>query len=75
MFSNTISIRFIVNVNYSMKKIFLSFFDVHLCLPVGVRRNFFRGAKTTFCLSLSAFRLLTMQHKLTNAKRFTVSAP
>jgi len=36
-------------------------FCVHLCLPVGVRRNFFRRAKTTFCLSVSAFRLLTMQ--------------
>jgi len=28
-----------------MKKIFLSFYDVHLCLPVGVSRNFFRGQK------------------------------
>jgi len=36
-----------------MKKIFQVFFDVHLCLPVGVRRNFFRGGKTAFCLSVS----------------------
>jgi len=47
---------------------------VHLRLPVGVRRNFFRRAKTTFCLSVSAFRLLKMQRKLTNAKGFTLSA-
>jgi len=74
MFSNTISIRSIVKVNSLMNKS-PKFFDVQLCLPVGVRRNFFKRAKTTICLSISAFRLLTMQGTLTYAKRFTLSAP
>jgi len=74
MFSNTVSIQSIVKVNYLMKKS-PTFFDVHLCLPVGVRGNFFMREKTTFCFSVSAFRLLTMQRKLTYAKRFTLFAP
>ena len=36
-----------------MKKIFLSFFGVHLCLPVGVRWNYFRwGQKRHFAYQL-----------------------
>jgi len=71
--SNTISSLF----GPFLKKIIIflnlsSFFDVHLCLPVGVRKKFFRGEKRHFVYQ---FQLLMMQHKLTYTKRFTLSAP
>jgi len=66
MFCNTISIRSIVKVNY-LKKKSPKFFWCALVPPSGRPQKFFQEGKND--VLLVSFRLLTMQRKLTYAKR------
>jgi len=64
--------RSIVKVNYLMKKI-SQVFLMCTCASKWASAEIFSGGKND--ILLVSFRLLAMQHRLTYAKRFTLTVP